>query len=71
VAVSPTAAHAEIHRKTEGIEQRFQSTDLPPLNPLEEGNSCNLEEGEGETSGIAKTDPPPDPEYPVKEEGIP
>jgi hypothetical protein len=73
VAVSPTAAHTEIHNKNEGIEQRFHSIDIPPLNPLEEGNSCNLEEGEGEgeASGIAKIDPPPDPESPMKEEGIP
>jgi hypothetical protein len=71
VAVSPTVAHAKIHRKTEGAEQSFQSTDLPPLNPLEEGNSCNLEEGEGETSRIDKIDPPPNPKSPVKEEGIP
>jgi hypothetical protein len=70
VAVSPTAAHTEIHRKTEGTEQRFQSIDLPHLDPLEEGNSCNLEEREGETSGIAKIDPPTDPKSPVKEEGI-
>jgi len=70
VAASPIVAHAEIHRKNEGTKLRFQSTDLPPLNPLGEGNSCNLEEGEGETSGITKTDPPPDPESPVKEEGI-
>ena len=68
---SPTAAHAKIHRKTKGIELSFQSTDLPPLNPLGEGNSCNLEEGEGETSGITKTDPPPNPKSPAKEEGIP
>jgi hypothetical protein len=66
VAVSPTATHAEIHSKTEGNEKIFQSTDLPPLNPLEEGISCNLEEGEGETNGIAKIDPPLDPESPVK-----
>jgi hypothetical protein len=71
VAVSPTVAHIEIHRKNEGTEKSFQSTDLPPLNPLEEGKSCNLEEGEGETSGIAKIDLPPDPESHVKEEGIP
>jgi hypothetical protein len=71
VAVSPTVAHTEIHRKTEGTKQSFQITYLPPLNPLEEGNSCNLEEGEGETSGVAKADPPPDPESSVKEEGIP
>jgi hypothetical protein len=30
-----------------------------------------MEEGEGETNGIAKIEPPPDPESPVKEEGIP
>jgi hypothetical protein len=30
-----------------------------------------MEEGEGETSGITKTDPPPDPESPMKEQGIP
>jgi hypothetical protein len=71
VAASPTAAHAEIHRKTEGTELSFQITDILPLNPLGEGNSCNLEEGEGETSGITKTDPPPNPESPAKEEGIP
>jgi hypothetical protein len=71
VAVSTTTAHVQIHSKTEGTEQSFQSTDLPPLNPLEEGNSCNLEEGEGKTSGIAKIYPPPDPKYPMKEEGIP
>jgi hypothetical protein len=71
VAVSPTAAHTEIHSKTEGTEKRFQRKDLPPLNPLEEGNSCNLKEGEGETSGIAKIDPPPDHVSLVKEEGIP
>jgi hypothetical protein len=39
VAVSPTATHTKIHRKTEGTEKRFQSIDLPPLNPLEERNS--------------------------------
>jgi hypothetical protein len=70
VVVSPTATHVEIHSKTKGTEQSFQSTDHPPLNPLGEGNSCKLEEGEGETSGLAKIDPPPDPESPVKEEGI-
>jgi hypothetical protein len=71
-AVSPTTTHAKIHNKTEGTEQSFQSADLPPLTPLEEGNSRNMEEGEGETSGVAKADPspPPDPESPEKEEGI-
>jgi hypothetical protein len=71
VEVSPTSSHAEIHIKTKGTELSFQSTDLPPLNPLGEGKSCNLEEGEGETSGITKIDPPFTPESLVKEEGIP
>jgi hypothetical protein len=71
VVASPTAAHTEIHSKTEGTELSFQITDSPPLNPLREGNSCNLEEGEGETSGITKTDPPPNLESLAKEEGIP
>jgi hypothetical protein len=57
--------------KNEGTELSFYNIDLPPLNPLGEGNSCNLEEGEGETSGITKTDPPLNPEFPMKEEGIP
>jgi hypothetical protein len=64
---SPTASHVEVHSRTEGIEQSFQNTDIPPLIPLEEGNSCNLEEGEGETSGVAKENPspPPDSRSPV------
>jgi hypothetical protein len=57
--------------KNEGTELSFYNIDLPPLNPLGDGNSCNLEEGEGETSGITKTDPPLNPESPMKEEGIP
>ena len=70
--VSPTTAHTDIHRKSEGTEQSFQNTDLPLLNPLEEGSSNNLEEGVGETSGVARADPPPppDPESPAKEKGI-
>jgi hypothetical protein len=45
--VSPNMAHAEIHRKTKGTEQSFQSTNLPPLKPLEYGSSNNIEEGVG------------------------
>jgi hypothetical protein len=71
--VSPTIAHAKIHTKTGGTEKSFQSTDLPPLGPLEEGNYYNMEEGEGETSELAKENPspPPDPKSPMKGEGIP
>jgi hypothetical protein len=54
VVVSPTTSHTEIHSKYEGTEQSLQNTDLPLLNPLEEGSSNNLEEGIGETSGVAK-----------------
>ena len=57
--VSPTTTHVEVHRRTEGTRQSFQNTDLPPLSPLDEGNSCNLEEGEGETNGVVEANPPP------------
>jgi hypothetical protein len=72
-AVSPTTTYAEIHSKTEGTKKIFQSTYIPPLTPLEEGNYRNLEEGEGETNEFTKADPspPPDLESPKKEEGIP
>ena len=33
--VSPAAAHDEIHNKTGGTKQRFQSIDIPPLNPFD------------------------------------
>jgi hypothetical protein len=58
---SPTATHVEVHSGTEGAEQSFQNTHTPPLNPLDKGNSCNLEEGEGETSGIVEANPSPEP----------
>jgi hypothetical protein len=41
---SQTAAHAEVHRGTEGIEQRFQIKHTPLSSPLDEVNSCNLKE---------------------------
>jgi hypothetical protein len=56
---SPTAAHAEVHSGTEGTQQSFQNTHTPPFSPLDEGNSCNLKEGEGEASGIVEAKPPP------------
>lgn len=47
----PTTAHAKIHKKTEGSEQSFQTTFIQHSSPSQEGNCCNLKEGEGETSG--------------------
>jgi hypothetical protein len=32
--ISPTTTHVEVHNKTGGTEQSFQSTDLPPSDPL-------------------------------------
>jgi hypothetical protein len=56
---SPTRAHTEVHKRTEGIEQSFQNTHTPLFSPLGEGNSCNLREGEGETSEIIDAYPQP------------
>lgn len=51
VAESPTTTHAKIHSQMEGLEQSFQDIPIKYYNPPNEGNSCNLKEGEGETSG--------------------
>ena len=48
----PSVANAEIHSKTEGIEQSFQDTENSQTHPSQEGNSCNLCEGEGETGSF-------------------
>ena len=48
---SPSAAHAEIHSETEGSEQSLQTTEHINTDSSREGGSCNLQEGEGETSG--------------------
>ena len=44
---SPSEAFAEIHSQTEGIEQYFQEIENPCISLLQEGNSSNLQEGEG------------------------
>jgi len=63
---SPTTAHAEVHSGTEGTEQSFQNKHTPLSSPLDEGNYCNLKEGEGETSGVPEENPPPpEPGSPV------
>ena len=46
---SPSEAFAEIHSQTEGIEQDSQEIENPCISFLQEGNSSNLQEGEGET----------------------
>ena len=45
---SPSVAFAEIHSQTEVIEQDSQEIENPHLISLQEGNSSNLHEGEGE-----------------------
>lgn len=54
---SPSAAHAEIQSQVGGLEQSFQATISLHSNPIQEGKSCNLREGKGETSGAAKAEP--------------
>jgi len=54
VAGSPSVADAKIHNKTEGSEQSFQNMENLQPNPLQEGNSCNLHEGEGEIGNDEK-----------------
>ena len=46
---SPSEAFAEIHSQTEGIEQDSQEIENPCISFLQEGNSSNIREGEGET----------------------
>ena len=48
---SPSTAHAEIHIKTKGSKQSFEGIENLHSNPSQEGNLCNLREGEGETNG--------------------
>ena len=64
---SPNASHIEVHSRTKGTKESFQSTHTPPFILLGEGNSCNLREGEGENSGVveANPSPPPDPRSPM------
>ena len=51
----PSAAYDEIHSRTKESEQSFQITKHINLDPSQEGKSCNLQEGEGETSGVVET----------------
>ena len=46
---SPSKAFDEIHSQTVGIEQDSQEIENPCISFLQEGNSSNLREGEGET----------------------
>ena len=53
-AGSPDATYAEIHNEKKDSEQSFQIMEHINIDPSEEGNSCNLHEGEGETSGVVE-----------------
>lgn len=69
VAGSPSVADVEIHSKIEGSKQSFQNTENLQPNPLQEGNSCNLCEGEGEIGSAKKikSSKPKSPEVVVKQ----
>jgi len=56
-AGSPSIAHREIQSQIGGSEQSLQATESLHSDPIQEGKSCNLREGEGETSGTAKAEP--------------
>ena len=55
---SPSVAHAKIHGEIEGVERSLQTVDHIGIDPSREGGSCNLQEGEGETSGIIQIEAP-------------
>lgn len=57
---SPSEAFAKIHSQTEGIEKYSQEIENPCINFLQEANSSNLREGEGETGETG------DPTSPIK-----
>lgn len=54
---SPFAAYIEIQSQVGGSKQSLQATIILHYDPLQEGKSCNLREGKGETSGAAKAKP--------------
>ena len=53
----PSVSYAEIHIQIGESEQSFHVTKNLRSDPSQEGKSCNLREGEGETNGAAKADP--------------
>ena len=55
---SPPISHAEIHGKKKGSKKNLQTVDHICTDPSREGGSCNLQEGEGETSGIIQIEAP-------------
>ena len=64
---SPSVAYAKFHNKTEGTEQSFQDIENSWPISSQEGNSCNIREGEGE---IGETEEPRSPQV-VIEQGTP
>ena len=61
---SPSVAYAEVHIKTEGTEQGFQDIENPRPSPSQEGNSCNIREGGGETG---ETEEPRSPQVVIEQ----
>lgn len=54
---SPYIAYTNIQSIIRGFEQSLQAITSLYSDPFQEGKSCNLREGEGETSGTAKAEP--------------
>lgn len=68
VTGSPSVANAEIHNNTEGSEQSFQDIENSQPRASQEGNSCNLCEGEGETGNPKiKSSKPRSPEVVIEQ----
>ena len=65
--VSPSIAYAEVHSKTIGTEQSFQEIENSHPISSQEGNSCNIREGGGETG---ETEEPRSPQV-VIQQGTP
>jgi len=64
---SPSVANTNIHDKTEGSKQSFQDIENSQPCPSQEGNSCNLHEGERETGNPEiKSSEPRSPEVVIE-----
>jgi len=61
---SPSVAYVEFQNKMEGTEKSFQEIENSRPIPSQEGNSCNIHEGGGETG---ETEEPRSPQVVIKQ----